>query len=84
MIDFHDVSEAMTIKMDEALPEKPLFVDGIRRAPKRSSNLSPSDVVLAVKNALRYIHPRYHTEMAEVYGTSGGFTKATACSSAFY
>jgi urocanate hydratase len=40
------------------------FVKGIRRAPKRWSSLSKSDIELALKNALRYIPSEYHSELA--------------------
>ncbi len=60
-MDFYDV---MTIKLDEELPAYPEFVPGCRRAPRRESQLSESDKALAIKNALRYIHPRHHEQMA--------------------
>lgn len=62
-----DIENAMTIKLDDELPEYPKFVDGIRRAPKRESELSDSDIVLAIKNALRYIPEKYHEQMAEEF-----------------
>ena len=49
-----DVNEAMTIKLDYALPEYPDFAEGVRRAPKREAKLSRADKELAVKNALRH------------------------------
>ena len=62
-----NVNEAMTIKLDYELPEYPSFQEGIRRAPKRESNLSQSDKELAIKNALRYIHPDHHEKMAKEF-----------------
>lgn len=59
--------QAMTIRLDMELPEYPEFVEGIRRAPKRESKLSESDIRLAVKNALRYIPERYHEQMAKEF-----------------
>ncbi len=61
------VSNAMTIKMDEIftdLPEMPDFVEGIRRAPKRSLHLSKTEIALALKNALRYLPEAWHNTLA--------------------
>lgn len=47
------------------IPSKtPSFIEGIRRAPKRSCNLSEADMELSVKNALRYIPKEYHGELS--------------------
>ena len=59
--------EAMIIKLDYELPEYPAFEEGIRRAPRRESHLSKSDKALAIKNALRYIHPDHHQQMAKEF-----------------
>jgi urocanate hydratase len=40
------------------------FEAGVRRAPRREAELSEDDIVLAVKNALRYIPEEYHEKMA--------------------
>ncbi len=63
----HTVEEAMTIKLDYELPEYPAFAERIRRAPRRESKLTKADKVLAVKNALRYIHPDHHAQMAKEF-----------------
>ncbi len=42
----------------------PGFVEGIRRAPRRSCDMSDKDMVLAVKNALRYVPEQYHRDLA--------------------
>ena len=60
----NDYTDAMTIKLDYELPEYPKMEDGYRRAPKRESKLSEADKALAIKNALRYIHPDHHEQMA--------------------
>ena len=62
-----DVNEAMTIKLDYELPEYPSFEEGIRRAPKREAHLTQADKELAIKNALRYIHPDHHAQMAKEF-----------------
>ena len=49
------------------LPEHPSFEPGIRRAPRREARLSAQDKALAVKNALRYIPPQFHAQMAEEF-----------------
>lgn len=56
-----------TIDFDLGFPNYPSFESGIRRAPKRESHLSESDKRLAVKNALRYINPRYHDLMSKEF-----------------
>ena len=59
-----DVNKAMKVKLSDELPEKPDFRDDIRRAPKRELNLSEEEMELALKNALRYIPPHLHEELA--------------------
>ena len=58
------INNAMTIKLDYELPEYPKMEDGYRRAPRREAHLSESDKALAIRNALRYIHPDHHAVMA--------------------
>lgn len=61
------VSSAMKVRLDEifhTLPEKPVFVEGVRRAPARKFNLSKKDTGLALRNALRYIPERWHATLA--------------------
>lgn len=48
----------------DRLPERPAFVPGIRRAPKRHLDLSEDEMALALKNALRYIPNEWHAELA--------------------
>ena len=59
--------DAMIIRLDEELPDYPEILPGYRRAPKRESELSESDMKLAISNALRYIHPKYHKQMAREF-----------------
>lgn len=54
----------MRIKLDGPLPSMGEFDPSVRRAPKRESDLSESDVKLALRNALRYIPEEYHAELA--------------------
>ncbi|PRR76879.1 Urocanate hydratase [Clostridium liquoris] len=58
-----DISEAMTIKLDDYLPEMPKFVKGIRRAPDRGFHLTKAQTEIALKNALRYIPEKYHEQL---------------------
>ncbi len=58
---------AMTIRLDDVLPEYPAFVPGCRRAPRRESHLTEADKALAIRNALRYIPPEHHAQMAEEF-----------------
>jgi urocanate hydratase len=46
------------------LPSRIRFEEGIRRAPRRQSQLSRSDISLAMKNALRYVPPKWHSKLA--------------------
>lgn len=62
-----DYEKAMTIKLDYELPEYPEMDPQYRRAPRREANLSEADRVLAIKNALRYIHPDHHEKMAKEF-----------------
>jgi len=64
MITNLDISKAMTIKLDDELPEMPTFVEGIRRAPDRGFTLTPEQAEIALKNALRYIPEKYHEKLA--------------------
>ena len=67
MIHNIDISASMTIKLEAIygeLPERPEFVEGIRRAPKRDFSLSQSETELALKNALRYIPEKWHVKLA--------------------
>jgi urocanate hydratase len=67
MISNSDISGAMTIKLEEALnqlPQMPEFVKDIRRASKREFGLTRKETELALKNALRYIPEKWHSELA--------------------
>ncbi|MGB9802664.1 urocanate hydratase [Desulfofundulus sp.] len=64
MISNRDISEAMTIKLDNELPEMPEFVEGIRRAPSRGFRLTPEQTRIALKNALRYVPEELHEKLA--------------------
>ena len=58
------IANAMQIKLDATLPPKKNFQEGIRRAPKRELTLTPREVELALKNALRYIPAELHATLA--------------------
>lgn len=64
MLNNLDISQAMTIKLDDELPKMPKFVEGIRRAPDRGFTLTPENTEIALKNALRYVPEKYHEELA--------------------
>lgn len=67
MISNLDISNAMSVKLEDIfdeLPEVPDFVKGIRRAPKRELRLNQKEVELALKNALRYIPEKWHEQLA--------------------
>ena len=48
----------------DQLPEKKLFDPSANHAPKRKDILSSEEKKLAVRNALRYFHPRHHEILA--------------------
>ncbi|MBU3217292.1 urocanate hydratase [Clostridium estertheticum] len=60
MISNMNIKDAMTISLDDYLPNMPEFVRGIRRAPDRGFHLSKSQTEISLKNALRYIPEKYH------------------------
>lgn len=60
MIDNLKIADAMTIKLDDFLPDMPTFQEGIRRAPDRGFRLNKAQATLALKNALRYVPEKYH------------------------
>lgn len=60
------IDSAHRLKIDAfetKLPEYPKFDAKYRRAPSRGFHLSERDTKLALANALRYIHPKFHKEM---------------------
>ncbi|WP_371371704.1 urocanate hydratase [Sporomusa aerivorans] len=64
VIDNNGVGNAMTVKLDNALPEMPVFEAGIRRAPNRGFRLTPAQTKVALKNALRYVPEELHAVLA--------------------
>src|SRR5437879_466523 len=50
--------------LDGELPSDPNFIEGIRRATKRDLELSKNDIMLAVRNALRYVPTQHHEALA--------------------
>ncbi len=63
-MDFVTLKEAMKVRLDDALPPYPSFFEGVRRAPGRGFSLSPEQSETALKNALRYIPPHLHQQLA--------------------
>ncbi len=64
MISNSEISNAMTIKLDNKLPGSCIFDEKIRRAPKRELLLNQREIKLALKNALRYIPAHLHEKIA--------------------
>jgi urocanate hydratase len=54
----------MVFALDDQLPPAPVFEDGLRRAPRRNLQLDAADIELALRNALRYVHPSLHAQLA--------------------
>ncbi|SCZ05289.1 urocanate hydratase [Alkaliphilus peptidifermentans] len=61
------INEAMKIKLDNELPNKPEFIAGIRRAPDRGFKLTPAQTEIALKNALRYVPAEHHEVLAQEF-----------------
>lgn len=63
-----NVADSMEIKLDfDELPQKPKFVEGIRRAPDRGFRLTQAQTEVALKNALRYIPEKFHEELMDEF-----------------
>lgn len=58
-----DIAAAMTVKLDDVLPEKTVFKEGIRRSPDRGFRLTQAQTEIALKNALRYVPTKFHEEV---------------------
>ncbi len=56
--------DAIQFSVPDQLPPKKEFVEGIRRAPHRGYKLTKEQAITALKNALRYIPPHLHKEIA--------------------
>jgi len=56
-----------TFTLNKGLPNEKKFIEGVRRAPDRGYTLNKIQTKLALKNALRYIEPKYHKEMAKEF-----------------
>ena len=54
----------MTIKLSSELPSEPVFDPQHRRAPNRGYDLTQTETVIAVKNALRYVPENLHESLA--------------------
>lgn len=57
----------MELTPDYQLPDYPLFLEGIRRAPDRGYKLTPLQTRTALKNALRYIPRNLHEALASEF-----------------
>ena len=64
MLDNKAISQAMTIKLDNVLPEYPKIEEGYRRAPDRGFRLTKEQTKVALKNALRYVPEELHETLA--------------------
>lgn len=66
MLDINQIAKSTRIKVDEfetTLPKYPEFNPQYRRAPSRGFYLDEKDTKLALSNALRYIHPKFHDQL---------------------
>ncbi len=51
----------------EELPEPKAYDESINHAPKRKDILSDKEKALALRNALRYFHPKHHAVLAKEF-----------------
>lgn len=56
--------KVLEIKLPDILPPDPIFKGGIRRAPSRGCDLTYEDIIISLKNALRYIPKKFHEKLA--------------------
>jgi len=61
MLSNMNISQSMKIKLDDKLPEKKTFQEGIRRAPTRGFRLNKQQTEVSLRNALRYIPEKHHS-----------------------
>ncbi len=67
MFDLKAIETAHRVTVDaleRELPEEQKFDPSYRRAPSRGLKLDAQDIKLAVRNALRYVHPKFHSKLA--------------------
>ncbi len=62
MLDNFHIGESMSIKLDDILPEYPVFEE-VRRAPKRELTLNREEIKTALKNAVRYVPESLHEKL---------------------
>lgn len=60
MLTSEKMADIIKIRLDDELPEKEQFQEGIRRAPDRGFRLTQSQTAVALKNALRYVPEQHH------------------------
>lgn len=64
MITADTFQEQLSLGIPETLPEPKPFDAAVNHAPKRKDILTVEEKKLALRNALRYFHPRHHAELA--------------------
>ena len=66
--------EQILLGIPDELPEPKLYEPLANHAPKRKDILNPEEKKLAIMNALRYFHPRYHSIMAPAANDRYGYS----------
>ncbi len=61
---YYGYKDAIQFSLPDQLPPKKAFKEGVRRAPGRGFDLTEEQTKIALKNALRYIPPHLHEEIA--------------------
>jgi urocanate hydratase len=62
-----DFKKSILQGIPDELPEKKIYEPSVNHAPKRKDLLTYDEKKLAVKNALRYFHPRHHKILAKEF-----------------
>ncbi|GHN01370.1 urocanate hydratase [Cytophagales bacterium WSM2-2] len=63
----HSFQEQILLGIPDELPEARPYDSTVSHAPKRKDILSVDEKKLALKNALRYFHPRHHEILAKEF-----------------
>jgi len=66
-MDLADFGQQILQGIPDELPEARAYDKSVSHAPNRKDSLSSSEKKLAVRNALRYFHPRHHKVLAKEF-----------------
>ena len=67
MLTMNKFQTAILQGIPDELPQPRPYDPSVNHAPRRKDILTDEEKVLALKNALRYFHPRHHAVLAEEF-----------------